>query len=561
MIEREAAGQRRIAGRATHWGALALVVGLVGCARLFPSTRGAEVPTGGAVGGAVGGAAASAGASAGASAPPARVAGNGGVPTASAAGASSQGAGGRSTGVGAATTKDSAIVTASMIASEAKQVFGDAVAPRTDGPAEPTWDMDVRSYETHARVEHFVGVFSGRAKEPFAKALKRQTRYGALIGGALREGGLPEDLTYLALIESWYDTHAYSTAAAVGMWQFMAGTARGVGMRVDWWVDDRRDPVRSTQGAVRYLSGLRAQFGSLYLAAAAYNGGDGRVSRGLALYASDLNGVTGEDRFFTLSDTKYLRPQTRDYVPKIIAAALVGKQPARYGVVVESLPPLAFDTVRVPGATPLAAVANATNATVAMMNELNPHLIRGVTPPGDSFLVRVPAGTGASFADHFSALEPAELRAWVKVETKKGETMTSVARKHGLTAKQLGWYNPKAARLKSGNLAAGQVMLIPTSATVSAALNVPDPSIERYPRRAKAGAAKKGAAAKGSVAAKGGAAKKPVASSASAKAKKSTPSAKSAPTKKSTSSSTPAPRKQAAPAKNGAPLKKPAPTH
>ena len=514
-----------------------------------------------AVGGAVGGAAAGDGSSA----PSASVAGNGRTATATVAGASSKGAGagGRFAGVGAAPVKDSAIVTASMIVTEAKQVFGDSLVLLTAaaGPAEPTWDMDVRSYETHARVEHFVGVFSGRAKEPFAKALQMQTRYGALIGGALREGGLPEDLTYLALVESWYNPHAYSSAAAVGMWQFMAGTARGVGMRVDWWVDDRRDPVRSTRGAVRYLRGLRAQFGSLYLAAAAYNGGDGRVSRGLALYKRDLDGVTGEDRFFTLSDTKYLRPQTRDYVPQIIAAALVGKQPARYGVVVESLPPLVFDTVRVPGATPLAAVANATNATVAMMNELNPHLIRGATPPGDSFLVRVPAGTGASFADHFSALEPAEIRAWVKVETKKGETMTSVARKHGLTAKQLGWYNPKAARLKSGTLVAGQVMLIPSSATVSAALNVPDPSIERYPRRGKAGAAKKGAAAKGSTTVKSGAARKPAASSARAKAKKSTPSAKSAPTKKSTSSSTPAPRKQAAPAKNGAPLKKPAPTH
>ena len=105
------------------------------------------------------------------------------------------------------------------------------------------------------------------------------------------------------------------------------------------------------------LSDLRSQFGSLYLAAAAYDGGDGRIARGLVRYANRLDGVEGEDRFFSLADTKFLRQETRDYVPKIIAAALVGKEPARYGVTVDSLPPLEYDTVRVPGATPLAAVA------------------------------------------------------------------------------------------------------------------------------------------------------------------------------------------------------------
>jgi peptidoglycan lytic transglycosylase D len=266
----------------------------------------------------------------------------------------------------------------------------------------------------------------------------------------------------------------------------MAGTARGVGLRVDWWVDERRDPLRSTEAAVRLLSGLRSQFGSMYLAAAAYDGGDGRVSRGLAHYASRLDGVEGEDRFFSLAETKFLRPETRDYVPKIIAAALVGKEPSRYGVSVESLPPLVYDTVLVAGSTPLSAVGNAAGTTAQSIHELNFHLLRGMTAPGDSVWVRVPAGAAEGFDERYAALEPAERTAVTRITTKKGESMASVAKRNGLTAKQLGWYNPKAQRLKSGNLVTGQTILVPSKETVRAAIEVPNPSLEKYPHRAKA---------------------------------------------------------------------------
>ena len=383
-------------------------------------------------------------------------------------------------------------VTSAEIVREVATVFGDSAPPPTDTsaapPGAPVWDIDVRSYETHVRVEHFVEAFSGRAKAAFERSVQRQTRYGALIRERLMEGGLPEDLTYLALIESGYDPHAYSRAAAVGMWQFMAGTARGVGLRVDWWVDERRDPVRATEGAVRLLKALREQFGSLFLAAAAYNGGNGRVARGLARYATALDGVEGDDRFFTLADRRVLRPETRDYVPKLIAAALVGKEPGRYGVVVESLPPFGYDSVRVGGAVPLAAVAGAAPADVAMLKELNSQLLRGMTPPRESLWVRVPVGRAEGFDARYAALDSAERVAVTRVTSKKGESITSIARKHGLTAKQLNWYNPKVVRLKSGNLSAGQAILVPSRATVLAAMDVPNPSIERYPRRSSASA-------------------------------------------------------------------------
>ena len=405
------------------------------------------------------------------------------------------------------TPRDSAsTVSFAEVSRETVRVFGDSapppVASALTAPGAPVWDIDVHSYATHARVEDYLQIFSGRAKGIFATALQRQTRYGPMIRERLRARGLPEDLTYLALVESWFDPHAYSRAAAVGIWQFMASTARGMGLRVDWWVDERRDPVRSTEAAARLLLGLRNQFGSMYLAAAAYNGGAGRVSRGLARHADAMEGVEGEDRFFALAEQAYLRPETRDYVPKIIAAALVGEEPARYGVTVESLPPYAFDSVRVSAGTSLAAVANAASAAPGDVVELNPSLLRGMTPPGDSVWVRVPQESAADFGARFDALEPAERSALTRLVSKKGQSMASIARKHDLTAKQLGWFNPKAKRLKSGALRAGQVIFVPRCDVALLARDVPNPSIEKYPARRRASGARRAGAGKATVSAK-----------------------------------------------------------
>src|SRR5215212_1968056 len=134
-------------------------------------------------------------------------------------------------------------------------------------------------------------MFTGRAKDRIAARLEIGTRYEPMIRARMREGGIPEDMYYLALVESGYDPNAYSKAAAVGMWQFMTSTGRGMGLRIDWWIDERRDPVRSTDAAVRFIKGLNEQFGSMYLAAAAYNGGPGRIARGLTRYADDFAGT------------------------------------------------------------------------------------------------------------------------------------------------------------------------------------------------------------------------------------------------------------------------------
>jgi membrane-bound lytic murein transglycosylase D len=158
------------------------------------------------------------------------------------------------------------------------EMLGDSAASLAPGDATAfviSSDLDIVSYASHDRVVFFVDAFSNASRERTRTFLTRGTRYEPMIRAKLRTATLPEDLYYLAFIESGYDLDAYSSAAAVGMWQFMTATAKGEGLKVDWWVDERRDPVAATDAAVKHLSWLRRQFGSLFLSAAAYNGGTG----------------------------------------------------------------------------------------------------------------------------------------------------------------------------------------------------------------------------------------------------------------------------------------------
>lgn len=386
---------------------------------------------------------------------------------------------------------DSARVSASEVSKRAAEVFGDnpsrasSAAAVTDSAASdgPSWDIDVRSYETTERVEHYLRVFSGSAREHIVAQLEEGSRYEPMIRAKMRAGGLPEDMYYLALIESGFDPNAYSRAAAVGMWQFMASTARDMGMRVDWWVDERRDPVRSTTAAVGFIRGLKEQLGSLYLAAAAYNGGPGRIARGLTRYADDLEGTTGDDRFFALADKDFLPRETREYVPQLIATALIAKEPHRYGMAIRTLPPFAYDSVRVGPATPLAAIAKASGSTTQEIVKLNPQILRGMTPPRDSVRVRIPLGASASFDSILASLPADERKGVTRVETKKGDYPETIAERYHVRTKSVLLFNPKVERSKkTGKLVAGQILLIPTAAVAAAATEAPDPSIERYSR-------------------------------------------------------------------------------
>jgi membrane-bound lytic murein transglycosylase D len=397
---------------------------------------------------------------------------------------------------------DSAHVSASEVSKRAAEVFGDNAPVRSPSASAsdssnavdgPTWDIDVRSYETTERVEHYLRVFSGSAREHIIAQLEEGTRYEPMIRAKMRAGGLPEDMYYLALIESGFDPNAYSRAAAVGMWQFMASTGRDMGLRVDWWVDERRDPVKSTAAAVGFIRDLKEQLGSLYLAAAAYNGGPGRIARGLTKYADDLEGTTGDDQFFALADKNFLPRETREYVPQLIATALIAKEPKRYGMEIRTLPPFTYDSVKVGPAVPLAAIAKASGTSVEKILKLNPQILRGMTPPRDSVRVRIPVGSSGDFDSLFKALPQEERVGIRRVVSKKGDYPETVAERYGVRTKQVLLFNPKAERSKkTGRLAAGQVLLIPIPAVAAAATDAPDPAIERYARSTRTHVVRRG---------------------------------------------------------------------
>jgi membrane-bound lytic murein transglycosylase D len=280
------------------------------------------------------------------------------------------------------------------------------------------------------RVRHFIDYFSTKEKETFATALARSGKYFPMIAAVLREEGLPEEFAYLALIESYFSPHALSPSGAVGLWQFMPGTARQYGLRIDGWVDERRDPIKSTHAAAAYLKDLHDYFDRWYLATAAYNAGQGAIER-------MLQNSRPKD-FAALIEKSTLSRETRNFVPKFVAAALVADGPEKYGfgdIVPES--PSEFEEVEVDGNLSLAVLADMAGANAAVVRELNPALFRGKTPPGDNhYRLRLPAGHTGVFELAYRQRQREETRV-VMHEVKRGETLFSIARRYGQQVRAL----------------------------------------------------------------------------------------------------------------------------
>ncbi len=338
---------------------------------------------------------------------------------------------------------------------------------KTVGNSGVTWDIDVESFTGHDRVQYYLDFFQGPARDRMAVWLQRMPRYEPMIRRRLAERGLPGDLVYLALIESGFSNSAVSRSRAVGMWQFMKGTARLYGLRIDSWVDERRDPYKATIAAAHHLADLRDRFGSLYLAAAAYNAGAGRVTRGLRrLPDDDEDSLYSDATFFRLYDSRSLRRETKDYVPKLIAAALIAKEPERYGFDPETpVDPTTWDSITVTGMTGLDVIARLADTTVAVIRNLNPEYLRLATPPGARSVIRLPAGRGPGVAAAYARLPANQRVSFVEHFVKRGETYGHIARRYHVSVRDLEDANP---RVRPTQLRVGQRIVVPTSGVSTA---------------------------------------------------------------------------------------------
>lgn len=292
-----------------------------------------------------------------------------------------------------------------------------------------------------------VAFYQFRIPLGFASALKRSGRYLDLMRGILREEGLPQDLVYVAMVESAFKHQAHSRAAAHGFWQFIDGTGRRYGLRRTRAFDERSDAVKSTRAAAAYFRDLYEMFGDWHLAMAAYDAGEGKILRSLQR--------TGARDFWGLAQGNTLRRETRDYVPFVLATALIAKDPARFGFDVVPDPPIAWDVVTITKPVDLGRVAEAVGAPVADLQLLNSELKTRSTPHRvPSYDLRVPPGTAALVASRLPGLPVAPEVAEKRITVKKGETLRRVAARAGVSVAELCDWNdlPRTAKLHRGTV-------------------------------------------------------------------------------------------------------------
>ncbi len=315
----------------------------------------------------------------------------------------------------------------------------------------------------NSAVEGWIDYFTGRGREHMERYLGRSSRYIPSMRKILKRDGLPEDLVYLALIESGFNMKAKSRARAVGPWQFMRATGTRYGLRVDPWIDGRRDPVHSTEAAARYLKDLYLIFESWYLSAAAYNAGEYKILRAVEALKSN--------NFWTIRASKKVRRETKDYVPKLIAAAIIAKNPDRYGFGgVTYDEPLNFETVTVTFPIHLRELSKLVNEPVEELEDLNPELLRSMVPPDvASYELRVPMGTKVlveralgSIRNKLAADENEMPKEHI---VRGGETLASIARRYRVQPASLMNTNNLGRKEK---VKAGDRLLIPDNARVPA---------------------------------------------------------------------------------------------
>lgn len=310
----------------------------------------------------------------------------------------------------------------------------DEMAAETPNEEEAiTYDVPV---VVNDKVELFIKYFQTRGRKYFEKWLTRSERYLPMVRDIFRQNGLPEDLAYLALIESGFNPNARSRARAVGMWQFMKWTGRKYGLTIEMWVDERRDPEKATWAAARYLKDLYGLFNSWHLSAASYNAGEGRIMRVIKRYKTD-------DFWIVAKQKKALKRETRDYIPKYIAAMLIAKEPERYGFTdIEYEPMLDYAKITIPGATDLRVIAKACECSAEEIKELNPELLRWFTPPNEpEYEIKLPTEKAEKFKVNFAAIPPQERLNFLVHKIKRGETLSIIAKRYSASIESILYLN------------------------------------------------------------------------------------------------------------------------
>ncbi len=338
--------------------------------------------------------------------------------------------------------KDSDELAPKMITQQSKEEEAEEILPPSPSPTAQA----IFPSMLHEKVEDYISFFQIQADSFFARSLGRSTAYADMMKGIFREKGLPEELFYLALIESGFNPTAFSKSKASGIGQFISKTAKRFGLKVDKWVDERRDPEKATHAAANYLKSLYGLFNNWDLATAGYNAGEGKILKAMQRAKSQ--------DFWKISQQRYLKKETKEYVPMFLAAVTIAQDPRKYGFQnIEYSPPLAYEKVTVPPSTNLLSVAKAAESDLSHIQTLNPALKKGKTPPHSSFEVKVPPGKKEAFENNFPTLRKMSVKE-KRHRVARGENLSKIAQKHRVTLQALCDMNdlsPKS-RLKPGTI-------------------------------------------------------------------------------------------------------------
>lgn len=315
--------------------------------------------------------------------------------------------------------------------------------------SEPTFSIPV---EINDKVVAFIKAFQSVRHKSIQNSLDRSGIYLDRFKTIFRETGVPEDLAYLPIIESGFRTNAYSRARAMGIWQFIRSTARLYGLRVDWILDERKDPEKSAKAAAKYLKHLHERFDDWYLALASYNGGPGRVSRAIRR--------VGSRDFYRLARTRYLRRETRNYVPAFVASLLIAKSPEKYGFEVNAPETLYRESkiVEIISPVSLKSAALILGIPYSDMKKLNPEIVRDFTPFNKkTYSLRIPSASDETLLEELKKLPPKSryFSGWYRV--KKGDSLYSIARKFRTSVTKI----KKVNKLRSNLIRPGKRLLIP----------------------------------------------------------------------------------------------------